>query len=60
MAMLIHDVKDHIPELKANCITSQLGCLEDFNGSRYNCFKDKDELLINEKFKLILALNDII
>ena len=57
MARLIHDVKDLIPELKGNCITSQLGCLEDINGSRYSCFKDKDELLINEKMKLILALN---
>ena len=57
MARLIHDVKDLIPELKGNCITSQLGCLEDINGSRYSCFKDKDELLINEKMKLILAFN---
>ena len=59
MAILINDVKDHIRELKANCITSQLGCLEDINGSRSNRFKDKDGLSINEKFKLILALKEL-
>jgi len=59
MAILINDVKDHIRELKDNCITSQLGCLEDINGGWSNHFEDKNELPLNEKFKLILALNNI-
>jgi len=56
MARLIHEAVSVIPELEGNCITGQLGCLEDINGSRYNCFKDKDELPKDEEMKLIKAL----
>jgi len=56
-------VKDHILELEGNCITSQLGFKEDNNGSSCSrmplCFKDKDDLLKDEKMKLIKALNII-
>ena len=57
MARLINDVKDLIPELKGNCMTSQLFGSEEINSSGYTCFKDDDFLPTKEKIKLILALN---
>ncbi|XPS88653.1 PolA2: predicted DNA polymerase I [Desulfosarcina variabilis str. Montpellier] len=59
IARLIYDVKELIPELEGECITSTLGCSEDFDSSRYSCFKDVDNFHVDEKIKLILVICNI-
>ncbi|BBO76179.1 hypothetical protein DSCW_35960 [Desulfosarcina widdelii] len=60
ISRLIHDVKDIIPELKGNHMTSQLFGSEEISSSGYTCLKDDDELAENEKIKLILALKELL
>ena len=59
MAGLIHEAASLIPELKGNCITSQLFGSEEISSSGYTCFKDDVILSSDEKIKLIQALNNI-
>jgi DNA polymerase-1 len=59
MTRLIHEAASLIPELKGNCMTSQLFGLEEISSSGYTCSKDDVILSTDERIKLIKALNNI-
>ena len=59
LEMLLQEINSRFSEVKSKFTTSPSVFMEDFDSSRYIGFKDKDELLKDMKFKLILVIYNI-